>query len=100
MFPRVFKLLFLILQKMLLVFDNYCTESVDFLGRMVIFIGLIPPMGFPGGASIKNLLDNARDVRDASSIPGSGRFSGGGHGNSLQYSCLENPMDRGACQAT
>ena len=67
---------------------------------MVIFIGLIPPMGFPDHASIKNLLDNERDVRDASSIPGSGRFSGGGHGNSLQYSCLENPKDRGACQAT
>ena len=62
---------------MLLVFDNYCTESVDFLGQYGIFIGLIPPVGFPDGASIKNLLDNARDMRDASSIPGSGRFSGG-----------------------
>ena len=39
------------------------------------------------------------DVRDASSIPGSGRFLGGGHGNPLQYSCLENPMDRGDWQA-
>ena len=34
-------------------------------------------------------------VRDAGSIPGSGRSPGGGHGNPLQYSCLENPMDRG-----
>ena len=39
------------------------------------------------------------DVRDASSIHGSGRFLGGGHGNPLQYSCLENPMDRGDWQA-
>ena len=40
------------------------------------------------------------DIRDVGSIPGLGRFPGGGQGNSLQYSCLENPMDRGAWQAT
>ena len=45
---------------------------------------------------VKNLLANAGDVRDTSSIPGLGRFPGKGHGNPLQYSCLENPMDRGA----
>ena len=38
----------------------------------------------------------AGDIRDAGSIPGLGRFPGEGHGNLLQYSCLENPMDRGA----
>ena len=43
---------------------------------------------------------NAGDVRDASSIPGSGRSPGGGDGNPCQQSCLENPMDRGAWQAT
>ena len=48
---------------------------------------------------IKNLLANTGDIREAGSIPGSGRSSGGGHGNPLQYSCLENPMDRGAWQA-
>ena len=42
---------------------------------------------------------NAGDLRDACSIPGSGRSPRGGHGNSLQYSCLENPKDRGAWQA-
>ena len=41
---------------------------------------------------------NAGDVRDVGLIPGSGRFPGGGHGNPLQYSCPENPMDRGAWQ--
>ena len=41
--------------------------------------------------------DNARD---RGSVPGTGRSPGGGHGNPLQYSCLENPMDRGAWQAT
>ena len=43
---------------------------------------------------------NAGDIRDAGSIPGSEGSLGGGHGNPLQYSCLENPMDRGARQAT
>ena len=43
---------------------------------------------------------NAGDVRDVVSVPGLGRSPGGGHGNPLQYSYLENPMDRGAWQAT
>ena len=49
---------------------------------------------------VKNLSANAGDIRDAGSIPGSGRSSGGGHGNPLKYSCLENTMDRGAWWAT
>ena len=48
---------------------------------------------------VKNPPANARDVRDAGSIPGWGRSPGGGHGNPLQYSCLENSMDRGAWRA-
>ena len=48
----------------------------------------------------KNLPANAGDAEDMGLVPGSGRFPGGGHGNPLQYSCLENPMDRGAWQAT
>ena len=47
----------------------------------------------------KNPPANAGSVRDADSIPGSGRSPGGGHGNPLQYSFLENLMDRGAWQA-
>ena len=43
---------------------------------------------------------NAGDTRDVGSVPGSGRSPGGGHGNRIQYSCLENPMDRGAWKAT
>ena len=50
--------------------------------------------GFPGGL-VKNPLANAGDVRDAGLISGLGRSPGGGHGNPLKYSCLENPMDRG-----
>ena len=45
---------------------------------------------------VKNPPANAGDVRDTGSVPGSGRSPGGGHGNPLQYSCLENSMDRGA----
>ena len=49
---------------------------------------------------VKNPPANAGDVRDVGLIPGLGRSPGGGHGNPLQYSSLENPMDRGACWAT
>ena len=45
---------------------------------------------------VKNLPANAGDIRDVGSISGSGRSPGGGHGNPLQDSWLENPMDRGA----
>ena len=45
---------------------------------------------------VKNLPANAGDIRDQGSIPGLGRTPGGGQGDPLQYSCLENPMDRGA----
>ena len=48
---------------------------------------------------VKNLPASAGDVRDMDLIPGSGRFPGGGHGNPLQYSCQENPVDRGTWQA-
>ena len=48
---------------------------------------------------VKNPLASAGDVKDLASIPGSRRSSQGGHGNPLQYSCLGNPMHRGAWQA-
>ena len=54
-------------------------------------------LGFPGGSDSKESTCNAGDL---GSIPGSGRSPEEGHGNPLQYSCLENPMVRGACQAT
>ena len=54
-------------------------------------------MGFPGGSDGK---ESACSKGDLDLIPGLGRSPGGGNGNPLQYSCLENPMDRGAWQAT
>ena len=53
--------------------------------------------GFPGGSEDKASACNAGDL---GSIPGLGRSPGEGNSNPLQYSCLENPMDRGAWQAT
>ena len=53
-------------------------------------------MGFPGGSMIKESACNAGDTGDAGLIPGLGRSPRGGPDNLLQYSCLENPMERGA----
>ena len=53
-----------------------------------------------GGAMVKNPPANAGDTGDAGSIPRSGRSSGEGRSNPFQYSCLDNPMGRGAYQAT
>ena len=58
---------------------------------------IIAGMGFPGGSEVKA---SARNVGDLGSIPVSGRSPGEGNGNPLQYSCLENPMDRRAWWAT
>ena len=55
---------------------------------------------FPGGSADKESACNAEGARDMGLIPGSERSPGGGNGNPLKYSCLENPMDRGAWQAT
>ena len=56
-------------------------------------------LGFPGGSVVKNPYDNAGDSGYAGPIPELGRSPGGGNGNPLQYSCLENPIDRGAWRA-
>ena len=55
--------------------------------------------GFPNSSVGKESACSAGDIGDANSISGLGRFPGGGNGNPLQYSCLENPMDRGALWA-
>ena len=70
--------------------------SIDF---MEIYPHINTNTGFPGGGEVKNLPVNAGDVGDVGSIPGLGRFPRGGNGSPLQYSCLENPMDRGAWRA-
>ena len=59
----------------------------------------MPYKGIPRWTVVKNLPANAGDARDVGSIPGLGKSPGVGNGNPLQYSCLGNPMDRGAWQA-
>ena len=74
---------------------NYCEENLQSLPFP------LKSVGFPGGASGKESACRRRlDVRHASSIPGLGRSPGEGNGNPLQYSCLENPTNRGPWQAT
>ena len=64
------------------------------------WIVVLSGCGFPGDAVVKNPPSNAGDAEDVGSIPGLGRSPGGGNGHPLPYSCLENPMDRGAWWAT
>ena len=76
----------------------FCSSSseVAFGGFfLVLLYFVVYNLGFPGGSAVKNL--RAGDMRDMDLIPGSGRCPRGGHRNPLQYSCLENPMDRGRC---
>ena len=87
---------FILLQETLLISFFVCSlllyrNIIDFC-ILILYL-----MGFPGTQVVKNSLANARDV---GSIPGSGRSLGGGNDISLQYSCLGNPMDRGAQWAT
>ena len=56
--------------------------------------------GFPVGSVVKNLPVNSRDAGNVGIIPGLERSSGGENGNTLEYSCLKNPIDRGGLQAT
>ena len=74
---------------------NSATEHSTTKGSQSLFVGASQV-----ALVVKNPLANAGDIRDLSSISGLGRFPGGGQGNPLQYSCLENPMDRGAWRAT
>ena len=64
------------------------------------FTSYLAIQGFPGDAVVKNMSASVGDARDAGSIPGWRRSPGEGNGNPLQYSCLENPMDKGAWWAT
>ena len=66
--------------------------NISNISTIIIFV-----MGFPGGSVDK---ESACNAGDTGLIPGSGRSSGEGNGNSLQYSCLGNPTDRGAWQTT
>ena len=82
----------LVLQK----FDILRTSNLSVFPFMDSTFGI----SFPGGAVLNNPPAKARDTRDAGSVPGLRRSPGEGNGDPLQCSCLGNPMDRGAWQAT
>ena len=80
-------------------------QLIGFPGAIYLFknsfnFSFCTGIGSPGGAVVKNQPASAGDTGDAGSIPASGRPPGGGNGNPLQYSRLENPMDKGAWWAT
>ena len=79
---------------------NDLAQFNSWVGKILWRMDRLPTLvflGFPGGSDGEESCCNAGDL---GLIPGLERSPGGGHGNSLQYSCLENPMDRGACRAT
>ena len=75
-------------------------NSARYLLTLLGFPVYVDYQGFPGGTRGEEAPASAGDVRDLGSIPGWGRSPGGGHGHPLQYSCLVNPVHRGAWQAT
>ena len=78
---------------------DMCFVKVSFFPLSIIFgfVLFLAGLGFPGSSDGKEYTCNAGDL---SSVPGLGKSPGGGHGNPLQYSCLENSVDRGAWRAT
>ena len=78
-------------------FVIFCFLAVYSREILSLYVGM---SGFPGGTVVKNPPANAGDTRDTGSIPGSGRCPGAGNSNPFWYSCLENPMDRGAWRPT
>ena len=77
---------------------NYTARNLVLILSHVLDV-VSPLKGFPGGTVVKNLPTNAEDARDVGSISGLGRSLVAGNANPLQYSCLDNSMDRGAWQA-
>ena len=77
-------------------------QTVSLISHSVpwLHLGLLSLGASQVALVVKNLPANAGDLRDSGSIPGLGRSLGEGHGNPLQYSCLENPMDRGVWRTT
>ena len=76
------------------------SQRVDKTEQLTLSLSVIKYGTSQMALVLKNPLVSAGNIRDMGSIPGSGRSTRGGHGNPLQFSCLENPMDRGTWRAT
>ena len=92
-FPNLFFSFYMVLYLVYWVFNSLLYVSNHFKQTYS------PWWASQGALMVKNPPANAGDIRDVGSIPGSGKSLGEGNGNPLQYSCLENPTDRGAWQA-
>ena len=88
-------ILFLLIKNSLVNIKSRSFQQNSFMSNIIMGFGSWV-LGFPGGSVVKNPPANAGDAGDMGLTPGSGRFPGGRHGNMLQYSFLENSMDRGA----
>ena len=75
-------------------------NTLSYIASNSVLIIVSQPVVFPGGTSGNKPACQCRRHKNVGLIPGSGRSPGEGHGSPVQYSCLENPMDRGAWQAT
>ena len=93
--PDFFFIVTILLQQLFIY--RYCPKFTFLLPLICKYLSLCWEWGFPGGSEGKA---SACNVGDPGSVPGLGRSPGEGNGNPLQYSCLENPMDREAWQAT
>ena len=81
--------------------DVFKEERLFIVSLFLTFLQMTTTgLGFQVALVVKKLLAKAGDIRDTGSITGLGSSLGQGHGNPLQYSCLENPTDRGGWQAT
>ena len=95
----IIKILVLLIEA-ILVLESVSLSSLIYGLKCSLITGEEFRDSFPGGTLVKSPPASAGDAGDTGSIPGSGGSPGGGHGNPLQYSCLGNPMDRGAWRAT
>ena len=86
--------------KKTIFFPLYYLCSLSKINLLYLFGSIYGLLGFLVALVVKNSPTNRGDLEDLGSIPESGRSPGGEHGTPLQYSCLENPMDRGAWCAT
>ena len=91
-------ILFLLIKNSLVNIKSRSFQQNSFMSNIIMGFGSWV-LGFPGGSVVKNPPANAGDAGDMGSIPESGSFPGVESGKLLQYSCLGNPMDRGAWQA-
>ena len=100
LYPLICRRAFRLLRVLAILRSAAVTMGVQVSFQIRVFLDIFISLGFPGGSVVKNLPADAGTTADAGSTPGSGRSHGEGKGNLLQYSCQDNPTDRGAWRPT